>query len=49
VRYAHPFAVSRARLLSVAGYSVTRIAWNPLEDEREAIAADLRALLYKRP
>ena len=36
---------ARDRALSVAGYSVTRITWNQLDDESEAIAADLRALL----
>jgi very-short-patch-repair endonuclease len=36
---------ARDRVLRVAGYSVTRIAWAQLDDEPEAIAADLRALL----
>jgi very-short-patch-repair endonuclease len=36
---------ARDRVLRVAGYSVTRLTWNQLEDEPEAIAADLRALL----
>jgi very-short-patch-repair endonuclease len=36
---------ARDRALRVAGYSVTRIVWAQLEDEPEAIAADLRALL----
>jgi very-short-patch-repair endonuclease len=36
---------ARDRRLRVAGYSVTRITWNELDDEPEAIAADLRALL----
>lgn len=36
---------ARDRALKVAGYSVTRITWNQLDDEPEAIAADLRALL----
>jgi very-short-patch-repair endonuclease len=36
---------ARDRALSVAGYSVTHITWNQLDDEPEAIAADLRALL----
>jgi very-short-patch-repair endonuclease len=40
---------ARDRKLRVAGYSVTHITWNQLDDEPEAIAADLRALLYKRP
>jgi very-short-patch-repair endonuclease len=39
---------ARDRALKVAGYSVTRLTWNQLEDEPEAIAADLRVLLYKR-
>jgi very-short-patch-repair endonuclease len=38
---------ARDRRLKVAGYSVTHITWNQLDDEPEAIAADLRALLYK--
>ncbi|HWT90458.1 MAG TPA: type IV toxin-antitoxin system AbiEi family antitoxin domain-containing protein [Solirubrobacterales bacterium] len=36
---------ARDRRLRVAGYAVTRITWNQLDDEPEAIAADLRALL----
>ena len=41
---------ARDRRLRVAGYSVTRLTWNQLDDEPERIAADLRALLkYKRP
>jgi very-short-patch-repair endonuclease len=40
---------TRDRVLRVAGYSVTRIAWAQLDDEPEALAADLRALLYKCP
>jgi very-short-patch-repair endonuclease len=39
---------TRDRLLRVAGYSVTRITWNQLDDEPAAIAADLRALLTER-
>jgi very-short-patch-repair endonuclease len=35
----------RDRLLTVAGYTVTRLTLNQLDDEPEAIAADLRALL----
>jgi very-short-patch-repair endonuclease len=35
----------RDRRLRVAGYTVTRLTWNQLEDEPEQIAADLRALL----
>lgn len=36
---------ARDRLLRVAGYSVTRLAWAQLDDEADAVAADLRALL----
>jgi very-short-patch-repair endonuclease len=36
---------ARDRALRVAGYSVTRLTWNQLDDEPETIAADLRALL----
>jgi very-short-patch-repair endonuclease len=36
---------ARDRILRVAGYGVTRIAWAQLDDEPAAIAADLRALL----
>jgi very-short-patch-repair endonuclease len=36
---------ARDRRLRVAGYGVTRLTWNQLEDEPERIAADLRALL----
>jgi very-short-patch-repair endonuclease len=36
---------ARDRALRVAGYSVTRLTWAQLEDEPEAIASDLRALL----
>ena len=38
---------TRDRILRVAGYSVTRITWNQLDDEPTAIAADLRALLRR--
>jgi very-short-patch-repair endonuclease len=38
---------ARDRRLRVAGYSVTHITWNQLDDEPEAVAADLRALLRK--
>ena len=38
---------ARDRALRVAGYSVTRITWNQLDDEPEAIAGDLRALLKR--
>ncbi len=36
---------ARDRRLRVAGYTVTRITWNQLDDEPEAVAADLRTLL----
>jgi very-short-patch-repair endonuclease len=36
---------ARDRVLSAAGYTVTRITWNQLDDEAVAIAADLRSLL----
>jgi very-short-patch-repair endonuclease len=36
---------ARDRRLKVAGYSITRLTWNQLDDEPEEIAADLRALL----
>jgi very-short-patch-repair endonuclease len=36
---------ARDRRLKVAGYSVIHITWNQLDDEPEAVAADLRALL----
>jgi very-short-patch-repair endonuclease len=36
---------ARDRRLEVAGYSVIHLTWNQLDDEPEAIAADLRALL----
>jgi very-short-patch-repair endonuclease len=42
---------ARDRTLRTAGYEVTRISWAQLDDEPEAIAADLRQLLsrdYKR-
>jgi very-short-patch-repair endonuclease len=38
----------RDRRLRVAGYSVTRLTWNQLRDEPEAIASDLRVLLGNR-
>jgi very-short-patch-repair endonuclease len=38
---------ARDRKLRVAGYHVTRLTWNQLEDEPEAVAADLRALLTR--
>jgi very-short-patch-repair endonuclease len=40
---------ARDRVLRVAGYSVTRLTWNQLDDEPAAIAADLRVLLKERP
>jgi very-short-patch-repair endonuclease len=36
---------ARDRVLTTAGYSVTRISWAQLDDEPEAVASDLRALL----
>jgi very-short-patch-repair endonuclease len=36
---------ARDRQLRVAGYSVTRLTWNQLDDEPEAVASDLRELL----
>ena len=36
---------ARDRRLRVAGYGVTRITWNQLDDEPEAVARDLRVLL----
>jgi len=36
---------ARDRRLRVAGYAVVRLTWNQLDDEPEAVAADLRALL----
>jgi very-short-patch-repair endonuclease len=36
---------ARDRKLRVAGYSVTHLTWNQLDDEPEAIASDLRVLL----
>jgi very-short-patch-repair endonuclease len=36
---------ARDRRLHAAGYSVTHLTWNQLDDEPEAIAADLRVLL----
>lgn len=36
---------ARDRRLRVAGYDVVRIAWAQLEDEPDAIAADLRTIL----
>jgi hypothetical protein len=36
---------ARDRKLQAAGYTVTRVSWSQLDDEAEAIAADLRALV----
>jgi very-short-patch-repair endonuclease len=36
---------ARDRILRTAGYAVTRISWAQLDDEPEAVASDLRALL----
>jgi hypothetical protein len=36
---------ARDRTLRVAGYSVTRLTWNQLDDEPVAVAADLRTFL----
>jgi len=36
---------ARDRRLAAAGYTVTHITWNQLDDEPTALAADLRALL----
>lgn len=38
---------ARDRALRVAGFSVTRLTWSQLDDEPEAIASDLRALLAR--
>lgn len=38
----------RDRRLTAAGYTVTRLTWNQLRDEAEAVAADLRVLLRDR-
>ena len=38
----------RDRILRVAGYEVTRLSWAQLDDEPEAVARDLRMLIYKR-
>ena len=35
----------RDRRLTAAGYTVTRLTWNQLDDEPEAVASDLRRLL----
>jgi len=36
---------ARDRRLAAVGYTVTRLTWNQLDDEPEAIASDLRVLL----
>lgn len=36
---------ARDRRLRIAGYHVTRLTWNQLEDEPTAVASDLRVLL----
>jgi very-short-patch-repair endonuclease len=36
---------ARDRKLRVAGYGVTRLTWNQLDDEPEVVASDLRVLL----
>ena len=36
---------ARDRRLTAAGYTVTHITWNQLDDEPEAVASDLRSLL----
>ncbi|HEX6781345.1 MAG TPA: DUF559 domain-containing protein [Solirubrobacterales bacterium] len=38
---------ARDRRLRVAGYGVTRLTWNQLEDEPQSVASDLRALLTR--
>ena len=38
---------ARDRVLTAAGYTVTRLTWNQLDDEPEAVASDLRSLLRK--
>ena len=38
---------ARDRRLTAAGYTVTHITWNQLDDEPAAVAADLRKLLAK--
>jgi very-short-patch-repair endonuclease len=40
---------ARDRRLRLAGYGITRLTWSQLDDEPDAIAADLGDLLYKRP
>ena len=38
---------ARDRALHVAGYSVTHLTWNQLDDEPEAVASDLGQLLLR--
>jgi very-short-patch-repair endonuclease len=38
---------ARDRRLAAAGYRITRITWNQLDDEADEIAADLRSLLRR--
>ncbi|HEU4739907.1 MAG TPA: DUF559 domain-containing protein [Solirubrobacterales bacterium] len=38
---------ARDRRLTTAGYTVTRLTWNQLDDEPRAVAADLRLLLRR--
>jgi very-short-patch-repair endonuclease len=38
---------ARDRRLTAAGYTVTHITWNQLDDEAQAVAADLRRLLLE--
>ena len=40
---------ARDRRLAAAGFTVNRITWNQLDDEPEAIAADLRVFLNQAP
>jgi len=39
---------ARDRRLTAAGYTVSHITWNDLDDEPEALAADLRVLLTQK-
>ena len=40
---------ARDRRLAAAGYTVTRLTWNQLDDEPAEVAADLRVLLVTKP
>jgi len=40
---------ARDRRLAAAGYTVTHLTWNQLDDEPQALAADLRTLLLNNP